>query len=111
MNAPATAAANCAWNGTGCFGDAEVWNVGTNLAWLPTRDFEIGVEVIYARVSQDVRCSAAPVVGAPRALQVDRATSPVACASSATSDQASPGSPGWTSDGGGLRTALFCCRF
>ena len=25
------------------------------LAWLPTRDFEIGVELAYARVSQDVR--------------------------------------------------------
>jgi hypothetical protein len=25
------------------------------LAWLPTRNFEIGVEVIYARVTQDVR--------------------------------------------------------
>ena len=37
------------------FGDTKVWNVGTNLAWLPTRDFEIGVEVIYARVDQDVR--------------------------------------------------------
>jgi len=32
-----------------------VWNIGTNFAWLPTRNFEIGVEVLYARVSQDVR--------------------------------------------------------
>ncbi len=43
------------WNGRGSFGDATVWNIGTNFAWLPTRNFEIGVEVLYARVSQDVR--------------------------------------------------------
>ncbi len=66
LNAPATAAAN-PWNGTTSFGDAKVWNIGTNFAWLPTRDFEIGVEVIYARVSQDVLSAApvAPAVGAP----------------------------------------------
>ncbi|MBX9758355.1 MAG: porin [Beijerinckiaceae bacterium] len=63
LNAPLTAAAG-AWNGTDNFGDAKVWNVGTNFAWLPTRDFEIGVEVIYARVSQDV-LSTTPLVGAP----------------------------------------------
>jgi hypothetical protein len=44
-----------AWDGRGSFGDATVWNIGTNFAWLPTRNFEIGVEVLYARVSQDVR--------------------------------------------------------
>jgi hypothetical protein len=54
LDAPVTAAAR-AWNGTSGFGDAKVWNIGTNFAWLPTRDFEIGVEVIYARVDQDVR--------------------------------------------------------
>lgn len=43
------------WNGIGGFGDATVWNIGTNFAWLPTRNFEIGIEVLYARVSQDVR--------------------------------------------------------
>jgi hypothetical protein len=53
LNAP-TLAAERRWDGNRSFGDATVWNVGTNLAWLPTRDFEIGVEVIYARVSQDV---------------------------------------------------------
>lgn len=53
-DAPVTAASR-AWNGTRSFGDATMWNVGTNLAWLPTRDFEIGVEVIYARVTQDIR--------------------------------------------------------
>ncbi len=57
LDAPATAAARV-WNGTTGFGDAKVWNIGTNFAWLPTRDFEIGVEVIYARVEQDVRNAA-----------------------------------------------------
>ena len=47
-----------AWNGTTSFGDATAWNVGTNFAWLPTRGFEIGVEVIYARVTQDVALTA-----------------------------------------------------
>ena len=46
-----------AWNGTTGFGDATVWNVGTNFAWLPTRSMEIGVELIYSRVNQDVRSS------------------------------------------------------
>jgi hypothetical protein len=41
----------------GGFGDMSVWNVGTQLAWLPTKDFEIGVDVLYARVSQDIRRS------------------------------------------------------
>lgn len=38
----------------GGFGDATVWNAGTQLAWLPTRNFEIGVDILYNRVSQDV---------------------------------------------------------
>lgn len=38
----------------GCFGDATVWNVGKQLAWLPTRNMEIGVEVLYARTSFDL---------------------------------------------------------
>lgn len=54
LDAPATAS-SFPWNGTTSFGDAKAWNIGTNFAWLPTRDFEIGVEVIYARVTQDVR--------------------------------------------------------
>lgn len=58
LDAPRTAAAR-AWNGTSGFGDAKVWNIGTNFAWLPTRDFEIGVEVIYARVEQNVRSGVA----------------------------------------------------
>ncbi|MFN3888802.1 MAG: porin [Beijerinckiaceae bacterium] len=36
-------------------GDAKMWNVAHQIAWLPTRDFEIGFELIYSRVSQDVR--------------------------------------------------------
>jgi hypothetical protein len=62
LDAPITAS-NRAWNGTTGFGDAKVWNVGTNFAWLPTRDFEIGVEVIYARVDQDVRSGVGPGSG------------------------------------------------
>jgi len=54
LSAP-TAAKARAWNGTTGIGDATAWNIGTNFAWLPTKDFEIGVEVIYARVNQDVR--------------------------------------------------------
>ena len=54
LDAPNGAKAR-AWNGTSGFGDATVWNVGTNFAWLPTPRMEIGVEVIYARVNQDVR--------------------------------------------------------
>jgi len=30
--------------------DATVWNIGTQLAFLPAKDFEIGVEALYARV-------------------------------------------------------------
>jgi hypothetical protein len=54
LSAPTGAKARV-WNGTTGIGDATAWNIGTNFAWLPTRNFEIGVEVIYARVSQDVR--------------------------------------------------------
>ena len=56
LDAPNGAKAR-AWNGTTGFGDATVWNVGTNFAWLPTRRMEIGVELIYSRVNQDVRSS------------------------------------------------------
>ena len=45
----------CLWNGGSCFGDANVSYLAAQLAWLPTRDFEIGVELAYTRVSQDVR--------------------------------------------------------
>ncbi len=62
LDAPASAKAST-WNGTTAFGDATVWNVGTNFAWLPTKGLEVGVEVIYARVNQDVRSSATVVTG------------------------------------------------
>jgi hypothetical protein len=52
-----------AFGTTGAFGDAKVWNVGTQVAWLPVRNFEIGVEVLYARVEQDVRRFTAAAVG------------------------------------------------
>jgi len=35
----------------GCFGDATVWNVGKQIAFLPARNFEIGVEALYARTT------------------------------------------------------------
>ena len=54
LDAPTTTKTRV-WNGTTGFGDATTWNIGTNFAWLPTKGFEIGVEVIYARVNQDVR--------------------------------------------------------
>jgi hypothetical protein len=38
----------------GGFGDATVWNIGKQIAFLPTRNFEIGVEALYARMSHDV---------------------------------------------------------
>ena len=44
-----------AWSQAGAFGDAKVWNLGTQLTFLPTKDFEIGVDVLYARVEQDIR--------------------------------------------------------
>jgi len=33
----------------GCFAGIRAWNIGTQVAFLPTKDFEIGVEVLYAR--------------------------------------------------------------
>ena len=35
----------------GCFDDANVWNTGIQTAWYPTKDFEIGAELLYARAS------------------------------------------------------------
>jgi hypothetical protein len=64
LNAPLLAETR-AWNGLNSFGDAKVWNIGTNFAWLPTRDFEIGVEVIYARVSQNINAAAAAAPAFP----------------------------------------------
>jgi hypothetical protein len=40
-----------AWGTTaGGQADATVWNIGSQIAFLPTKDFEIGVEALYARV-------------------------------------------------------------
>jgi len=50
-----TTSKQLAWSQAGAFGDVKVWNVGTQLAWLPTKNFEIGVDVLYARVAHDVR--------------------------------------------------------
>ncbi len=44
-----------AWSQAGAFGDATVWNLGTQLTYLPAKNFEIGVDVLYARVEQDIR--------------------------------------------------------
>jgi hypothetical protein len=54
LKAPAGAEAS-AWNGSGYFGDASVWNAGANFVWIPVRNFEIGAEVMYSQVKQDVR--------------------------------------------------------
>jgi hypothetical protein len=49
VNAPASLNA-LAWGSTaGGQADATVWNIGTQIAFLPTKDFEIGVEALYAR--------------------------------------------------------------
>ena len=51
INAPAAVNA-LAWGTTaGGYADAKVWNIGTQLAFVPTKNFEIGVEALYARVS------------------------------------------------------------
>lgn len=54
LKAPAGAEAS-AWTGSGYFGDAKVWNAGANFVWMPVRNFELGAEVIYAQLKQDVR--------------------------------------------------------
>ncbi|MDB5593968.1 MAG: porin, partial [Hyphomicrobiales bacterium] len=61
----------------GAYGDATVWNVGTQLAWLPVRNFEIGVEVLYARVEQDIRRGVVGAVGVGQfgTVTLDPATS------------------------------------
>jgi len=43
------------WDGISGFGNSKVASVGTTLAWVPTKNFEIGVEGIYANLKQDVR--------------------------------------------------------
>jgi hypothetical protein len=39
----------------GGFGDATVWNIGKQIAFIPTKNFEIGAEATYAYVKQDIR--------------------------------------------------------
>jgi hypothetical protein len=53
-----TSSKNLAWNGKSGFADGNVWNVGAQFAFLPTKDFEIGVDVLYNRIKQDVNASA-----------------------------------------------------
>jgi hypothetical protein len=57
LKAP-TIAKNDVWNGKDKFGDMKLFDVGTQFAWLPTRGFEIGAEVVYTRASQDIYTNA-----------------------------------------------------
>ena len=57
FKAPAAAKA-LAWDGKKGFGDGTVWNVGAQYAFVPTKDFEIGIEALYARMKQDVALTA-----------------------------------------------------
>jgi len=54
IEAPASAKAAAWGTNAGGFGDAKVWNIGKQIAFLPARNFEIGIEALYARVSQNV---------------------------------------------------------
>jgi hypothetical protein len=59
INAPATANAAAWGTAAGGYADAKVWNVGSQLTFLPTKDFEIGVDVLYARVINSNSATAA----------------------------------------------------
>ena len=59
INAPATANSATWGTATGGYADAKVWNIGKQIAFLPTKDFEIGVEALYARVSNSNSATAA----------------------------------------------------
>ena len=50
LDAPSTINNNAWGSMTQGQGDATVWNIGTQLTFLPTANFEIGVDVLYARV-------------------------------------------------------------
>jgi hypothetical protein len=39
----------------GGFGNSTVWNVGKQITFIPVKDLEIGAEVTYASVNQDIR--------------------------------------------------------
>jgi hypothetical protein len=58
INAPATVNA-LVWGSAGGFADSKVWNLGSQIAFLPTSNFEIGVEALYARVSNSNSATAA----------------------------------------------------
>ena len=48
---------------SGAFGNQTMWNIGTQLAFIPVKDFEIGVDLLYNRVGQDVRRTNTATVG------------------------------------------------
>ena len=52
--APAKSAA-LVWTGKEAFGSGNVGSVSANLMWKPVKDFQIGAEVGYSRITQDVR--------------------------------------------------------
>jgi len=59
INAPATANGSAWGTAAGGYADAKVWNIGTQLAFIPKANFEIGVEALYARVSNSNSTTAA----------------------------------------------------
>ena len=59
INAPATVNALAWGTSAGGYADAKVWNIGSQIAFLPTSNFEIGVEALYARVSNSNSATAA----------------------------------------------------
>ena len=52
LNTP-SAVKNTDWT-LGGLSDATLWQAGTSLVWSPTKDFDIGLEFIYARLNQDL---------------------------------------------------------
>ena len=49
-----TSATAAAWNGKQYYGDGNVWQGAAQYAFVPTKDFEIGIETLYNRTSQKV---------------------------------------------------------
>jgi hypothetical protein len=54
IQAPTSAKAKV-YDGKGGFGDAKMWSVGQNISWVPSPNFEIGLETTYSKMDQDVR--------------------------------------------------------
>lgn len=50
-----TKSAALVWDGKAGFGDGNIASVSGNLLWKPVKDFQIGAEVGYSRITQDVR--------------------------------------------------------